>query len=96
MPLPADRLPQHVRDVGIAWIVTETVANAGTASLANGGVTPDDFAHRITAYATSWALIRGMPVATDEHVAAAVSDARQYVKDHADDLATFHRMMGRR
>lgn len=93
--LPSDRLPQNLRDVGIAWIVKETADNAELAANAMDGLMPEEFAHKVMAYASTWALLRGLPVSTDEHTQAAVEDARNYVAEHGDELDEFRRLMGR-
>lgn len=70
-----DNLPGHLRTAGVAWVVAESVRYSET--------------QEINARAHHWAVMRGLPIGSEDDHATAAADACAYVEAHADDVAEF-------
>lgn len=81
-----ERLPDHLRTAGVAYVVSEFVA------LPRVGLSPEAEAavrRRSHQYAHHWAVIRGLPVETDADHELAIKDAETYRSEHEQDVEEF-------
>ena len=79
MTIPRDT-PTRVLRAGWAWVVAESSRHH-----------PDP--RMVHQRAHQWAIMRDLPISTDEAHEAAVQDAIRYAEAHEADVAEFKRLM---
>lgn len=74
-----DHLPEHLRRAGVAWVVSESAAFE----------VEDDDRKRTHLRAHHWAIMRGLPIDTEQAHDEAVADAQAYRDAHEQDVTDF-------